>query len=168
MFQKPEIVRNFILDVEHCIRYSKSLSSCQVILKNAAVVSSMSEDTDFMLIEGVLTVVFSLHHDISKEAHPTPDELRELTSSICDKLQVMAGAVAAQNEREVWSSLISLPLGPIMLKHKMLYENRTKAEEMSVDFEIEKVKKKIYDEFLKDDSDVYKKSAELLGGKIKR
>jgi hypothetical protein len=168
MFNKPEIVKDFILDVERCIRRSENVDSVKIILENATMVSTMSEDTEFMMVEGVLTTVYGLYTEIVEDTYPTPDELKELSSSICEKLQTMAQAVASQDEREVWSCLMKLPIDPLFLKHKIYYENRIKREKISVDFEGEEIKKRIYKKFLKDDeSDTYKKMlAKILGKEV--
>lgn len=168
MIEDEDLVRDFILNVEMAIRHSR-LDSIPKILKDASVVSIYGRSIDLMLMEGILTTMISVYDDIVKEMYPTLDELEELRSSISKELQTMAEAISAQEEKKVWNLLIGLPKLVLDLKVKMIYENRTKPETISVDFEVAKAKKRIYEEFMgKEDSDLLEEILAKLAEKIGR
>jgi len=168
MIENPELIEKFILDIERCISHSK-FDHAGGIFDHAVAISTAIGNTDYMLVEAILRVAFAVYKDIVENTYPTADELEELRSFISEELKTMAKAVSAQDEENVQRSLLNLPilLGP--LKQKLIYEDRLAPKKISVDFDVEKTKSKIYDEFMGSKEDIFKKiMAEMLEQKTKR
>lgn len=165
MIENENTVRDFIISFEEAIRYSR-FESIRVILKDAVTISLYSGNIDMMLTEGILTTVASVYDSLINEMYPTWEELEKVRLSISEELLTMVKAIDTQEEKKFWNSLIGLPKLVLDLRARIRREDRTKPEKISVDFEVNKTKKRIYEEFIgKEEPDLLE---EILAKLIKR